>query len=139
MNDFTTMREIGKLFDESSHTIGKWLVDIGLRTPENKPSKKSFDGGFVKQAPSPTNGGYFWVWHRLKTIFALEAAGHIQINHQPSGKLVGPFEARRSSTNGFEIVNSNGATVVWVIGEENANKLVKLMNLAYQAGRFTSA
>jgi hypothetical protein len=140
MNEFTTMTELGKLFDESSHTIGKWLVDIGLRTPEMKTSKKAFDGGYVKQVPLPDNPDrYFWGWHRLKTIFALEAAGHIQVAHQRPGKLVGPFEARRSGINGFEIVSSDGTIAVWIIGEENANELVKLMNLAYQAGRFTCA
>ena len=121
MNDFTT------------------LVKIGLRTPEMKPSNKAIDGGFVKQIPCGQEGIYFSVWHRLKTIFALEAAGHVQVAHQPPGSLIGPFEACRSGTNGFEIVNSDGATAVWVIGEDNASDLVKLMNLAYQAGRFSSA
>ena len=64
MTDFTTMTELGKLFDESSHTIGKWLTVIGLRTSEMKPSQRAFDEGFVKQAPTgrgqgvhPLNGG----------------------------------------------------------------------------------
>jgi len=139
VSEFDSMTDLGTIFGVTSHKLGKWLVAIGLRTPEMKPSKKAFDGGYVKQAPSPTNGGYFWVWHRLKTIVALEAAGHVQIAHQPPGSLIGPFEARRSGTNGFEIVNSDGATAVWVIGKDNANELVKLMNLAYQAGRFSSA
>ncbi len=69
-------------------------------------------------------------WYRDRTIHALEAAGHLRVDQEKSNRLIGPFEARRSGINGFEIVSSDGTTGVWVIGEENANELVKLMTQA---------
>lgn len=137
MSAFTTMTEIGKLFGESSHTIGNWLVDVGLRTAEKKPSRKAFAGGYVKQLPTPGNPeGYFWGWHRLKTVFALEMAGHVQLAHHPTGRLVGPFELLRSGSDGFEVTSSDGGTAVFVLGEANAKAILKLMNAAHNAGGF---
>jgi len=50
--------ELGKLFGVSSHVLGDWLVDIGLRTSDKKPSAGAFSEGFVEQADNG-RGGYF--------------------------------------------------------------------------------
>lgn len=75
---YITMRELGTLFGVSSHVIGRWLVEIGLRTAQKRPSPAAFQGGYVQQG-GLQNGGYFWIWHREMTIAALEQAGHQQV------------------------------------------------------------
>ena len=139
MDEFLTQTDLGKLFGVSSHAVGRWLVEIGLRTKEKKPSKKAFDGGFVTQAPTGRNDGSCWVWNRQKTLEALEAAGHPCRGHQepsPQARLVGPFEARQSSLNGFEIVSGDGTVSLWGYGQHKVEKVVALLNLGYRHGLF---
>lgn len=157
MNEFLTQTDLGRLFGVSSHVIGRWLVETGLRTREKRPSRKAFDGGFVKQAPTGRGSGYFYVWHRQKVTHVLEAAGHRpasdsgmakqraesaihrsqgQLQPSPDARLVGPFEARRSSENGFEVVSGDGTVSLWGYGQHKVEKVVALLNLAYRHGLF---
>jgi hypothetical protein len=77
MNDeFLSMTELGKLYGVSSHKMGKWLVDVGLRDKNKKPSRAAFEHGFVEQKGSTQPGTYFWVWHAEKTKWELGKAGH---------------------------------------------------------------
>lgn len=75
-DEFMSMTELGKLFAVSSHKMGKWLVDLGLRDGNKKPSRAAFEYGFVEQRLSTQPGTYFYVWHAEKTIAALEKAGY---------------------------------------------------------------
>ena len=50
MSEFLSQTDLGKLFGVSSHVIGKWLLDCGLRTENKKPSRKAFEGGYVEKA-----------------------------------------------------------------------------------------
>ena len=141
-NEFTTMREIGKLFGATSHEVGKWLVEIGLRTPQREPSQRAREGGFCARRPLESGYGSFDVWHQARTVAALEQAGHRQvmtpppISTSPATRLVGPFTLEQSGINGFLIRDGDGVTVYWAYGEVAANKLVRLLNLAYQHGYF---
>ena len=76
--EFRTLTQIGEVFGASSHQVGKWLVEIGLLTEGKRPSTAAFDGEFVTQGPSRGNG-YNWVWHSVRTVAALEKAGHRRI------------------------------------------------------------
>ena len=139
MREFVTQTELGRLFGATSHVIGKWLVECGLRTETRKPSRTAFKGGFVEQAPSGRNGGYFYVWHQEKAIAALRSAGHrLKRQYEPptDSRLRGPFEARKSSRNGYEIVGGDGDVGMWGTGQTNAESVVLLLNLAYQHGKF---
>lgn len=78
MDEYTTMRELGKTFDVSSHTIGRWLVEIGLRTAEKNPSQRALRE-YVTQI-SLDCGKPLFMWHQAKTIAALESAGHERKN-----------------------------------------------------------
>ena len=49
--------------------------------------------------------------------------------------LVGPFSERPGGVVGREILNGNGAVFCWTLGEEAADFLVRLLNLADQQGR----
>ena len=69
------LTHLGILFGVTSHQIGKWLKQIGLRTPEGKPSPRAFEDGFVDQRGSTQPGTYYWVWHGARTQKVLEEAG----------------------------------------------------------------
>jgi phage antirepressor YoqD-like protein len=78
-DEFLSMTELGKLYGISSHKMGKWLVELGLRNRDNKPSRAAFENGFVEQRDSTQPGTYFWVWHAEKTKWALEKEGHKRV------------------------------------------------------------
>ena len=146
-SEFMSLTEIGKVYNESCKTIGKKLIAIGLRTADGNPSPKALDGGYcglrpTGRGPIPHN---FVVWHAEKTLAALEQAGYKRVRQEqqaavpkaPPHRLVGPFTLRRSSENGYQIVDGgDGAVVsVWVYGLEAAQQVLKLLNLAYQYGK----
>lgn len=141
MNEYLSQTELGKLFGATSHEIGKWLVNCGLRTDRNKPSQRAFDEGFVMTTGTGRGlvGSYYYVWNKSKTVAALQSAGHrLRPHFDPSidGRLLGPFEANRSSANGFELVDASGHAAIFVMGEKNALVVVELLNLATKHGRF---
>lgn len=72
---YVNLTDLGKLFGMTSHGIGKVLKKIGLRDSNGKPSSKAFHQGYCDQAPTNRGSGYYYVWHREKTIQALEEAG----------------------------------------------------------------
>lgn len=73
--EYFSQTELGRLYGVSSHKIGSWLVELGLRNAQKKPSAKAFDGGFVSRRESRQPETYFWVWHAEKTMQALDQAG----------------------------------------------------------------
>jgi hypothetical protein len=139
------MTEIGQLFGVSSHVVGRWLVGIGLRTPEKFPSTKAFKGGYTNKAPNGRGSGWYYVWDRDKTVQALEEAGH-----RCSGdlederlsvptRLVGPFVVRCRPDHGFDVVGGDDIANIQVRGQENAELLLRLLNLAHHYGKFQPA
>jgi hypothetical protein len=70
-NEFTSLTELGKHYGVTSHVVGRWLKEIGLRTDDGKPSTDAFKGDYVSQRPSRGIGTYYWVWHRDKTVEAV--------------------------------------------------------------------
>jgi len=136
-------RQLGVLFGGSSHDVGRWLKEIGLRTDEGKPTQQAFNGGYVDTAPTGRgNGGYYYVWNAERTVAALEAAGHRRVGTPvPVPALTGPFTTRPSSPDGgegdgYEIAGRDGEVGIWVRGQRNAERLVNLMNLAHRHGQF---
>lgn len=127
--------EIGKRFGATSHEIGRWLKEIGLRSQDGQPSREARAGGYVTLGPT-YNGHASYRWDEEKTIRALEAAGHRPRPPVSTGRIVGPFTARQSSANGFEILSGDGTVAIWVIGRANAEAVSGLLNLAYQHGKF---
>ncbi|MBY0522779.1 MAG: hypothetical protein K2R98_05255 [Gemmataceae bacterium] len=77
-NEFATMREIGRLFGVTNHTIGRKLKELGLRTPDGKPSSEAFSRGLVEQKWTDDHKHYCWVWHIAKTVPLLEKAGLVR-------------------------------------------------------------
>jgi hypothetical protein len=75
-DQYLSLTELGKLYGVSRNKVGLWLVEVGLRTADKKPSRLAFAGGFVRQEASTQPGTYFWIWHADKTRSVLEAAGY---------------------------------------------------------------
>jgi hypothetical protein len=82
MPEYLSLTELGKLYAVSRVKIGQWLVDLGLRTKEKKPSRAAFDGGFVDQRDSTNPGTYFWVWDAKKTCELLDGTGFPRSDRQ---------------------------------------------------------
>jgi hypothetical protein len=82
MPEFLSLTELGYLYGVSGNKVGKWLLDLGLRTKEKKPSRAAFDGDFVDQRPSTQPMTYFWVWDAEKTTRLLDGAGFQRADRQ---------------------------------------------------------
>lgn len=76
--EFMSLTELGNLCGVSSHKVGKWLVAVGLRTQDKKPSPRAFKEGYVDQRGSTQPGTYYWVWHADKTTAVLTEAGLVE-------------------------------------------------------------
>lgn len=74
-DEYLSLTELGKLYGVSRNKVGQWLVEIGLRTEEKKPSRGAFLGGYVEQRPSTQPNTYYWAWHGQKTCELLDVAG----------------------------------------------------------------
>ncbi len=77
-SEFWTMKEIGKLYGTTSHQVGRKLKEIGLRTPEGKPSVRAFSLGLVDRRFNTDGPGYCWAWHHERTCALLEDAGFVR-------------------------------------------------------------
>ena len=134
-----TQTQLGSLFGTTSHKVGRWLVEIGLRTPEGRPSREAYQGRYCETAPAH-GGGYHWAWATQKTVEALERAGHRRVNPPPLDlveplPLAGPFTDRMSEDGRVEVVGADGNVGVIVMGEENARAVIQLLNLAHRHGK----
>ena len=128
------MTQIGELFGVSSQQVGKWLFSFGLRTEGNRPSRRAFDGHFVKEGPS-RNQGYNWIWHSEQTIAAIESAGHKRVFPAPLGLvtpavLIGPLTLKSSADGNFRIENRDGEPVLSGQGESNGAVLLRVLEAA---------
>ncbi len=137
-----TQTQLGKLFGVSSHVVGRWLVEVGLRTDRGRPSVRAHREGYCETAPSHGNG-YHWAWDAAKTVTALETAGHRRVSPAPNDlveppRLTGPFVARTGVDGQTEVVGADGNVGVIVVGERNAKTVISLLNLAYRHGKLGS-
>jgi len=71
---FATMRDLARIIggDATSHSVGKELARLGLRS-DGKPTSKAHHLGLVKSASTGKGDGssYFYVWHRENTLALL--------------------------------------------------------------------
>ncbi len=75
MSDYWTMKEIGEKLGLTSHQVGKTLKELGLRTPEGKPSQKAFRRRLVAQRWAQDGAHYLWAWDAEKTLRFLADEG----------------------------------------------------------------
>ena len=144
--DVLTQTQLGKLFGVSSHTIGRWLKEVGLRRPDGEPTQKAIDGGIAVSVTLDGDAHSFWGWAKGPTIRILEAAGHqlVSTTAVPSSppqtsnplpdNLTGPFSAKSNGGDGFAIEDANGIAGYWTRGEKRTKKLVEILNYFHDKG-----
>ncbi len=71
-----SLTDLGKLYGVSSHVVGRWLKELGLRTEDGRPSSDAFEQDYVSQHPSRRPGTYFYVWDAQKTTAILDGLGY---------------------------------------------------------------
>ena len=64
---YLSLTELAELVGGTSHSVGRTLTTPGLRR-NGKPSSQAFALGLVQQAPTNRGSGYFYKWHRDKTM-----------------------------------------------------------------------
>ena len=131
------LTQLGDLFGVTSHQIGRWLTEVGLRN-DNKPTAKAFDGDFCVSVPS-RNQGFQYAWRPEKVVPALVQHGHKMLPMPPLDlveppALSGPFGIRTDANGLSEITNADGTVAALVPGRREADKLVGVMNTAHKLG-----
>ena len=129
--EYVTITRLGEMFGVTRIKMGHRLVEIGLREWNYKeycPTPLAMTTGYCKATESD-QGIRFYVWHRKKTVKALEAAGYEQIPSKPvPTNIGGPFYSEASGEGGFKIVGGDGSAAIWVLGEDNARLVVAALN-----------
>lgn len=137
--EFMSLTQLGQLFEVSNQQVGKWLVALGLRTADHKPSRAAFAGGYVEKLPTGVTT-YTWTWHAERTVERLTAAGH-KVVAKPGSRLIdppelcGPLTVEFDPDHGHKLVGADGLVVVWVAGGRNADLVCRLLNLADRHGK----
>lgn len=133
--DYLPLYDLAKLFGVGCKEIRQWLEALGLLKEQGGPTDKAIEGTYCDMFED-WGGRYGWWWHR-KLIDELTEAGHIRLD-QPLSKPVsifGPFVPRLNGTGSYEIIGGDGNVAIWAVGQENAEFLVKLLNLAHKFGK----
>ena len=137
-HEYMTMRQIGQLFGVSSHTVGRWLKELRLRTDRGTPSHEALASGVATQRYGD-GATYHYVWQSKGTVAALEDAGHERVPHPPpelveATVLAGPFETSEADGGKCHVVGGDGEVAIVVTGKRNALLVCRVLNIAYRAG-----
>ena len=116
--EFVTITGLAEMFGVTKIKMGRMLVKIGLRERNHQellPTPMAMRTGYCK--PTENDQGIrFYVWHREKTVNALEAAGYEQVESKPiMTRIGGPFSSQASGDGGFKIVGGDGSAAIWVL------------------------
>jgi hypothetical protein len=134
MDEYLNQTALGRLFDVSSHVIGRWLEQVQLRGPDQRPTPTAIQGGFTKTVPTSRHEGIaYFVWHAEKTIRVLEKAGYRRRCDAPplsAGSPSGPFHAQTRDRMTYEISDGSGRVVCVVGNRQLADRVVALLELA---------
>jgi len=137
-HEYANLTALGRKFGVSSHVVGRWLDELGLRKVGKAPSRRAFDLGLPKKAPTNRGDGHYFIWHLEKTVKLLEEAGHRRIQEEsppsaPKPMLVAPFSLKQSGDY-YEILNGDGDVFCWCLGKTGAAFIVKIFNRANDCG-----
>jgi hypothetical protein len=81
-----TQTQIGELFGASSHQVGRWLVEVGLRMADKQTSRKAIEEGFVMTISTDFAPRGFPSWHKERTVPVLESHGHNRVGVRDEGR-----------------------------------------------------
>ena len=130
------MTELGQLFGVSSHQVGKWLKELGLRKKDGSPSSEAYNRQLIR-CNFNENGTYNW--NAERTVAFLEESGHERIPNPPPELvapplLVGPFTLKKAENDCWHLVGPEREVAISVTGHSNAQVVGKILNLAHTSG-----
>ena len=137
--EYLTQTQLGQLYGVNAQTIGRWLVEVGVRRSNGQPTEQALRGGLANAIEDGKTK--FHGWHKESMIELFQHAGKplksCEASKKPDPLFRGPFTYRRSSQegDGYEIVGGDGAVSVWTPGEAKAKKLTWLLTLADEYGK----
>ncbi len=136
--EYISLRQLGQLFGDTSHTVGKWLKALGLRDAEGLPTRNAHEGRFCKMK-SAGDKCTLWVWHSEKTVAVLKKNGHPMLLDPPRDLvspaiLNGPFTVRTTANSICVIENGDGSDCIRVNNSMTADVVAKILNMAHEKG-----
>ena len=72
--EYITLTELGALYGVTSHKVGKWLREAGLRDKRGNPINEGL--WMTTETLAPNGFTPFFVWHRQSTIRLLDSLGY---------------------------------------------------------------
>jgi hypothetical protein len=139
--EYLGQRQLGQYFGATSHEIGRWLDDCGLRGSDRLPTAQALEDGLAKLV-IPEVGVGFYTWHKERTLKNLMEAHPLDksrsapvANDSTGPTLLGPFTCARTNDDEFEIRAADGVVSIRVRGEANATMVTKVLNVCYKYGR----
>ena len=133
-NMYSNQQVLGQLFGVTSHDIGKWLIEAGLRNAVTKaPTSEAHNEGFCEQVVGGPSGQYTYHWQTERTVQRLVERGHALLLEPPLNQieepeLKGPFAIHARDQR--YLTNSDGEVVVKTISAEHAVIIWKLLTAA---------
>jgi len=140
--DTLSQKQLGEIFGVSSHVVGRWLKEIGMRFSSGEPTPDAIAGGIAVQVDPGGDMRPFWAWSKEKIVVLLAAAGKARAGMEVAPvvppQLSGPFtiQPNQSESDGFEIADGNGVVAIWCRGEWLAGVLEKLLNLCHRTKKY---
>lgn len=137
--DNLSQKQLGKVFGVSSHSIGLYLKQIGLRNSKGEPTPQAIAEKLAVKVDS--SEADFFAWDKTRTIELLHKAGLYMPGEEEQPKqappvLVGPFTTRGNPTVGdWEIVGADGIVGIRVRGKANADKIAAILTVAHRWGK----
>ncbi len=128
--------ELGQVFGVGVRVVGRWLEARNLVDRRNSPTSEAISSLCCDLKPD-WQGIHRWHWNR-KLIEELERDGHIRPDRPVLKQrldLHGPFVARLTQEDAYEMVGGDGRALVRVTGQENAAFVLKLLNMAHKCGQ----
>lgn len=132
-NEHLTLAELGRVFGVGEKDVGKWLIELRLRSPRGFP----MDASYVKLL-KPQTWGQAHVWIADRTVEVLMMNGRNPVVPPPAdlveaAPLDGPFRINAHTCGLHEVVGQRGA-VAWVSGDRNAHQVCRLLNAGHRLG-----
>ncbi len=141
-HEYSNQKSLGRLFDVSSHVIGKWLIEAALRDPRSKlPSHEAHRDGYCIQVPGGPSGQYTYHWHTQKTVARLLRSGKQLPLELPDDLILPPSlnpPFTVSSRDACCVVNGDGDVLARATDRKYATVIAKLLTAASNCAKLHS-
>ena len=126
---YKTMREIGKEFNATSHEVGRWLKNQGLRLENGQPSSEAKRDGWVKKVDSTKPRTYFYAWNhaKIKDLFQIMGyRGDLAVKHQEP--VLNEYTVKHNGSLSYQVLDADGKEVCHCFDQGRAFEIAGLYN-----------